>query len=228
MNDPTPHPEDEPTGGEPVEGEPTTALGSHGRPLAARDREATMERLLDAAVTVFASQGFEAAGVKEVASAAGANVSLINRYFGGKQGLLVAITERFVATKREGALPYPPQPTLEDELWCYLRHRLAEDTEHAEMVRLLVSRVAIDAQFRVQAMKGMSGGADANLVERLIALRRNGEVPADADLDELFSMVAYFSFSANFFGAGMGTQTPEQIERLFDTFSRTVANGLGS
>lgn len=52
-----------------------------------RDREATRRRLLDAAAALFAEHGYEQVTVRMIATEAGANVSLINRYFGSKAEL---------------------------------------------------------------------------------------------------------------------------------------------
>ena len=56
-----------------------------------RDKEATKAALLAAGVQVFAERGYDAATTREVAQAAGVNEQLIQRYFGGKAGLLLAI-----------------------------------------------------------------------------------------------------------------------------------------
>ena len=52
-------------------------------------------RILDAAIPLFAQRGFAAVGVREIASAADVNVSMISYYFGGKAGILKAIIAEF-------------------------------------------------------------------------------------------------------------------------------------
>lgn len=53
----------------------------------ARSSEATREAILDAAVTIFARDGFSGARVDEIAAVAGHNKALIFHYFGDKLGL---------------------------------------------------------------------------------------------------------------------------------------------
>jgi AcrR family transcriptional regulator len=53
----------------------------------ARDSRATRERLIAAAREAFSERGFERSTVREIASTAGVNPALINRYFGGKEQL---------------------------------------------------------------------------------------------------------------------------------------------
>jgi AcrR family transcriptional regulator len=56
----------------------------------------TAERLLDAAERIFAEQGVEAASVRAITQAAGANVAAVSYHFGSKQDLVHALLERRV------------------------------------------------------------------------------------------------------------------------------------
>lgn len=53
----------------------------------------TRRALIDAAIKVFARDGFHAASTRELANAADVNLALINYYFKGKQGLYLAAFE---------------------------------------------------------------------------------------------------------------------------------------
>ena len=55
-----------------------------------RDAEATRAAILEAAKTHFARSGFDGAFLRDIAADAGADAALINRYFGGKDGLFAA------------------------------------------------------------------------------------------------------------------------------------------
>ncbi|MQY06095.1 TetR/AcrR family transcriptional regulator [Actinomadura macrotermitis] len=52
-----------------------------------RDRQATRQRLLDAARDLFGELGYDGVSVRMIAAAANANVALVNRYFGSKAAL---------------------------------------------------------------------------------------------------------------------------------------------
>ncbi|GAB2940639.1 TetR family transcriptional regulator [Nonomuraea fastidiosa] len=58
-----------------------------------RDREATRERILQAARTLFGEQGYEQVTVRMIAAAADANIALVGRYFGSKAGLFGAVLQ---------------------------------------------------------------------------------------------------------------------------------------
>ncbi|KQR99868.1 hypothetical protein ASG12_03625 [Williamsia sp. Leaf354] len=70
-----------------------------------RNADATRADLLKAAKRRFTVYGFERTTVREIAADAGANVSLINRYFGSKDGLLAAVLA-------ETALVFDGRPTV--------------------------------------------------------------------------------------------------------------------
>lgn len=53
--------------------------------------KSTMNRILDAAIPLFAMKGYAAVSVKELAEAAEVNIALISYYFGGKESLYVAV-----------------------------------------------------------------------------------------------------------------------------------------
>jgi AcrR family transcriptional regulator len=55
-----------------------------------RDAEATRTAMLNAAKLHFAQSGYDRALLRDIAADAGADVSLIKRYFGGKEGLFEA------------------------------------------------------------------------------------------------------------------------------------------
>jgi AcrR family transcriptional regulator len=64
-----------------------------------RDAAATREAILEAAIHRFASQGYERAGVRDIAGDAGVTAALVNRYFGSKEGLFSEAVERAFALR---------------------------------------------------------------------------------------------------------------------------------
>jgi AcrR family transcriptional regulator len=55
-----------------------------------RDAEATQAAILEAAKIHFARSGYDGAYLRDIAADAGVDAALINRYFGGKDGLFAA------------------------------------------------------------------------------------------------------------------------------------------
>ena len=57
---------------------------------------------------VFAKRGYDAATTREVAQAAGVSEQLIQRYFGGKAGLLRAVMKNYAEGDRAGLFGTAP------------------------------------------------------------------------------------------------------------------------
>lgn len=60
-----------------------------------RDGSDPKNRILAAAISLFAQRGFAAVGVREIAAEAGVNIAMISYYFDGKVGILREILEEF-------------------------------------------------------------------------------------------------------------------------------------
>jgi AcrR family transcriptional regulator len=67
--------------------------------------DSTATRLLDAAERIFAEQGIEAASVRAITAAAGANIAAVHYHFGSKQDLLQALLERRVTAMHDSRRP---------------------------------------------------------------------------------------------------------------------------
>jgi AcrR family transcriptional regulator len=63
-------------------------------PKRRRDAAATRSAIFEAATRRFAYQGYEHAGVREIAADAGVNAAMVNRYFGSKERLFAEVVER--------------------------------------------------------------------------------------------------------------------------------------
>jgi AcrR family transcriptional regulator len=61
----------------------------------------TKQRILAAALSVFAEQGYNAATLREITSAAGVNIAAVNYHFGSKQALMRAVFGRLARPVNE-------------------------------------------------------------------------------------------------------------------------------
>jgi AcrR family transcriptional regulator len=89
------------------------------------DSLSTKEALLKAAKRVFALKGFDGATVKDIAEAAGVNVSLVSYHYDGKENLFRSCIEQFAHSRLASAEKFLKGPqSLED-----MRVRLTFMTE---------------------------------------------------------------------------------------------------
>jgi AcrR family transcriptional regulator len=82
-------------------------------------KAATRQRILDAALGLFAEHGYAGTSVRMIADGAGMSLGLLYNYFDGKQALLQAIFEESMADVRESferADAVPPAERLEQLL----------------------------------------------------------------------------------------------------------------
>jgi TetR/AcrR family transcriptional regulator, regulator of cefoperazone and chloramphenicol sensitivity len=90
------------------------------------DGEQSRERLLQAAMRLFAAQGFNATSTREIALAAGANVAAIAYYFGDKAGLYRAALTDFMPPPEKNIAQFDqPGFTLREALQGYYTQMLA-------------------------------------------------------------------------------------------------------
>lgn len=102
--------------------------------VAAPDRE-THERLVEAARTLFAADGYHRVTVRQVCAAARANVAAINYHFGGKYGLYREVLDEAIAVMRDtsdGAMAAGAGGSAEQRLRAFIRvflHRVGESPD---------------------------------------------------------------------------------------------------
>jgi TetR/AcrR family transcriptional regulator len=81
----------------------------------------TPERLIAAATRLISAKGIDGVSVKELAEAAGVNVSLVSYHFGGKEGLYRTCLERFGEQRLAAARRILEPPSTKEELRLRLR-----------------------------------------------------------------------------------------------------------
>lgn len=140
-----------------------------------QDADRTRQRLLDAALEVFAAKGYAGARVQEIADRAGVNKQLINYYFDSKEGLYRELQR--VWLRREQTFADPGLPL--DELAArYLHDALTEP----RLMRLMAWRGLLDGAGSPPADEGSdNNGAGLADLSTMRARQANGELAADLD-----------------------------------------------
>ncbi len=145
------------------------------RPPAARDPDATRERILAAALAEFADKGLAGARVDAIARRARVNKRMLYHYFGNKQALFREIVRRKVAARAAavaeapeapgGALPYFYEMVRGDLAWVRLLtwEALEGDPRRplAARERRRAFRAAVQKVRRAQVAGGLAGDLDA-------------------------------------------------------------------
>ena len=163
-----------------------SSLRRPGRPRQeSGDGGEVRDRLLDAAVEIAVEQGFETAGLREIARRAEVSPGMISYYFGDRQGLYRAMFERVFARVQEkvDAVLDAPDRTSEDRV--------------ADLVRIQITSIAADPWMPIVVMREMLSRQDspirdfigefmakgpiAMMIERLEQAQREGAISKDYD-----------------------------------------------
>jgi AcrR family transcriptional regulator len=191
-----------------------------------RDKEATKAALLAAGVQVFAERGYDAATTREVAQAAGVNEQLIQRYFGGKAGLLLAIIGRFGAEEQRCCALPPPGKGVEAEIAGFLEYQLRRACEIGDFTRVALQRSLCDPDVAREIGRHFAGTRVPLLRQRLAALRAQGLIEPGADLEAAATALASLSFGLSFVDQLVFGADCEQLRRVIRHVARTYARGL--
>ena len=114
-----------------------TEINPARAPGAARpDGEASRERLLHAALNLFAHQGFAKTSTREIAEAAGTNLASIKYYFGDKAGLYRAVFFELQSKPEDEIRRYGSETLSLREALCGLYLGFLEPLKQGELTTL--------------------------------------------------------------------------------------------
>ena len=150
-----------------------------------RDRSASEERLLNAGLEVFSAHGYDGSTTKMIAKTADVNESLIGRYFDGKEGLLIAIIEKFLEEMVNRELPYPPQNSLTEELEFYTKDRIEVVCLHEDFAKIIFSQGLVNRTFKKRVLETIPMQLDPRLIARVQKLADEGKLIAGVDIEEV-------------------------------------------
>jgi AcrR family transcriptional regulator len=176
----------------------STLSANETRPKRTRDRAAKQQALIQAALGLFASKGYEVTTTREIAASAGCAEGLIHRYFKGKAGLLAAMIEHGVS---KGASDFShqltPASTFEDEFLQLVDREVERMWESRDFLRVFIPRAIIDPSVGKVMNRALISAHAQAILERLknhqarIALRQDA-IEALAQAVEMLGLVFGF------------------------------------
>lgn len=190
-----------------------------------RDKAATKRALLAAAVEVFARQGYDGATTKAVAAAAGVNEGLIQRYFGGKAGLLQAVVNGICDERLADCRLAPLGDCLKTEIAAFLHHEVANAAANRDFMRVLLSRALVDAALAATLKAQYKESRIPRLVERLRHFKEEGRLDSSVDLQALATTIVTFAFGLGFMQQVVLAEDPKYLEGIIENIAATVVRG---
>jgi AcrR family transcriptional regulator len=121
------------------------------------------ERILEAAIRLFARKSYSATGLREIVREAGVSVAMVNYHFGSKEALLQAIMSRFFgrmhAIAEENLTGEGP---VELQVRRHFRAAVAFFRENPELVRVCITELPHDlpgiVEFKAEFVRGIVVG----------------------------------------------------------------------
>jgi len=190
-----------------------------------RDKEATKKSLIAAAVEVFARSGFDGATTKEVAARAGVNEGLIQRYFGGKAGLLQAIVGNMCGERLTACKAAPPSESLKAEIATVLRHEILQADANRDFLRVFISRALVDPDLAASLKAHYKDSRMPHLVHRLRHFQADGTLDPAVDLDQLAAAITTFAFGLGFMQQVVLSEDPKYLEGIIENIAATLVRG---
>jgi len=195
-----------------------------------KSRADTTRRLLEAGLEVFSQFGFDAATTKLVSQRAGINESLINRYFEGKEGILLAIVREFTeCEKAEGALAhYPPGETPEKDILSFFETMIEHHVKLERIFRVMLSRAIVDTRVRDILTANLHRGGYPRLLKHLSAFRDRGLIRADVDIEKTCFTITQAGFSMGMLGHIVMGMELDYVRGALREFARNISRGIAA
>jgi len=155
-------------------------------------REAS-RRLLEAASEEFARHGYAGARIRHIVDAARVNLAAVNYYFGGKEGLYLAVLEEAYSSIRrtEATLDLERLPP-EDALSTLVAFTFDYQNAHPEFVRLVMNENILDGVHMARSRTiGRLNNVVIDVLHDLLARgRRAGVFRRDLDALEVHMTIS--------------------------------------
>jgi AcrR family transcriptional regulator len=194
-------------------------------PKAARTRQ----RILDAALQLFATKGYEEATMRDIAAAAGCSLGLTYRYFASKEDLVLELYRWLIAQLEEQTLLLP-DATIADRFQQLVRALFAVMAPH----RLTLGAL-FGAALNPRSHAGLFGAEGAEVRQRARAayvavVARARDAPRPSQVDDLATLLYGVQLALVLFwlqDLSSETQRTEQLLQLVHDLLRRVRPLLG-
>jgi AcrR family transcriptional regulator len=158
----------------------STELAVQKHPRRTRDRAGKQHALIQAALHLFATKGYETTTTREIAAAAGCAEGLIHRYFTGKAGLLSALIEYHTSNELREMSRRPPSALgLEEEFLELVGWEVEHMWKSRDFLRIFIPRAITDTSMAGVLHRAVLSLRTKAVIERLRRYRQCATLPLD-------------------------------------------------
>jgi len=198
------------------------------KPKRKRDKEASKQALLNAAIQVFSEHGFDAATTKRVAECAGVSEALIQRYFSGKSGLLIAIMRDFATTYDHDQLAHLPfADSLEKEIQQIWLQSCQKSEDMASFMRVVLSRAIVDNDVGKELGTTVHARRIPLIKTRLLHYQAKGLIRPEVNLDAIAYSISSLGFTLGFMSPKVFQYDPKHLNEFAKELAHVISRGAG-
>ena len=195
-------------------------------PKRKRDRAGKQKALIQAALRLFATKGYEATTTREIAAAAGCAEGLIHRYFKGKAGLLPALVE-FHISEELAQMRHRPRSAmgLEEEFLQLVDWEVESLWKNRDFLRVFISRALVDPAISGVLNRAVLSSRTKAVMERLKRHRQCATLPRE-EFEVLAQSVGMFGLVFGFMRPMVLGQDRARARKVASTLATILVRGL--
>lgn len=190
------------------------------------DRAGKQKALIQAALRLFATKGYEATTTREIASVAGCAEGLIHRYFKGKAGLLTALIE-YQTSQELTEMRHVSHSAvdLEEEFLQLVDWEIEYLWKNRDFLRVFISRALVDPAVAGGLNRAVLSSRTHALMERLKRHRRCAALPQE-QLEVLAQSVGVLGLVFGFMRPMVLGQDRTRARKMAATLAAILIRGL--
>lgn len=192
-----------------------------------RDRSATEAALLESAMELFSKQGFDATTTREIADRAKVNEQLIQRYFGGKDGLLIAVMKSFRSiVLDQNPFGETPGKNLHDELNTVFSGAPEFFAIRGDLMKIGFSQALTRPKVAETLHRKISEEIIPETMKRIEGYKSKNWIDPELDPWAVTYGIMLMIFSIGFIGQFVHRMKPEQLKSVARAMAQVLAQGL--
>jgi AcrR family transcriptional regulator len=202
--------------------------GPRARLKRTRDRAGKKQALVDAALKLFASKGYDATTTREIAACAGCAEGLIHRYFNGKAGLLPALMECRVSQEvADLTRRLRPADSFEDEYLQLVNWAVEHIWEDREFLKVAIPRAVLDPNFG-QLLRQVGPLQRGRAIAARLKSFRESQALSDVEFDALVQSVTVIGFMFGFMRPSVLRQDRKACAKIAAVLAKLLVRGVSS
>lgn len=184
-----------------------------------------MRAMMSAAIAVFDEDGYAGVSTRRVAERAGCSETLVFRYFGSKQGLLLAIVNLLGEMIPTIETDLTASQSLESLIDVYLRSTFRNMREHPAIYRLVAAALVTDPSLTAEFEQRHESNIIA-ITQQLARFQRSGEIARDVDIVPIAVGLQQMGFAVGLFLHAMYGRPASETDAIARSFSIALSRGL--